>query len=76
MAFGCRTKVPKSAFAHSQYHVVCKHSCCCTVVLTGDDMKTAAVKSVNHAHQRSCEGPGLTRVRERRARLVGQRAKS
>ena len=43
MAFGCRTKVPKSALAHSQYHVVCKHSCCGTVVLTGDDMKTATV---------------------------------
>ena len=67
MAFGCRTKVPKSALARSQYHVVCKHSCCGTVVLTGDDMKTATVKSVNHEHQRSCEAPGRTRVRERRA---------
>ena len=60
-------EVPQSALSHSQYQVVCRHSCCGTVVLTGDDMKTAAIKSVDHARHRSCEGPGLTRMRERRA---------
>ena len=57
-------EVPQSALSHSQYQVVCRHSCCGTVVLTGDDMKTAAIKTVDQARHRSCEGPGLTRMRE------------
>ena len=59
-------EVPQSALANSQYQVVHRHRCRCSVVITGDGMHTAAVKSVDHAHHRSCEGPGLTRVRERR----------
>ena len=57
-------KIPRSALEHSQYQVVHRHRCRCSVVLTGDDMKTATVKTVDHAHHRSCEDPGLTRVCE------------
>ena len=60
------TEVPQSALAHSHFQVLRRHRCCGSVVLTGDGAQTAAVKPVNHAHHRSCEGPGLTRVRERR----------
>ena len=42
-------EVPQSALARSQYQVVNRHSCCGMVVLTGDDMKTAALKSISCA---------------------------
>ena len=51
-------EVPQSALANSQYQVVHRHRCRCSVVLTGDGMQTAAVKTVDHAHHRSCECPG------------------
>ena len=59
-------EVPQSALANRQYQVVHRHRCRCSVVLAGDGMQTAAVKAVDPAHHRSCECPGLTRVREGR----------
>ena len=40
-------EVPQSALANSQYQVVRRHSCCGSVVLTGDGMQTAAVRTVD-----------------------------
>ena len=61
-------EVPQTALANSQYQVVHRYRCRCSVVLTGDGMQTAAVRTVDHVHHRSCEGPGLTRVCERYTR--------
>ena len=47
---------PQSALANSQYQVVHRHRCRCSVVLTGDGMQTAAVKTVDHAHHRLIGG--------------------
>ena len=51
-------EIHQPALANSHYQVVHRHRCRCSVVLTGDGMQTAAVKTVDHAHHRSCEAPG------------------